>query len=87
MKRLVPLSVVAGILACFVLACSAQAAPAASVILGKFAAEAHATSQIEKVGLRRRKWRRRCFRRCMWPTERRRFCRRSCYRSSWGWRY
>ena len=93
MKRFVPLSVVAGALACFVLAGSAQAAPATNGILGKLAAETYAANQVEKVGWRRRTWRRRCFRRCMWRTDRPRFCRRSCYRRSWrwgwgrGWRY
>lgn len=58
MKRLVPLTVVASALACFVLAGSAQAAQATNGILGKLAAETHTASQVEKTD-----WRRRCFRR------------------------
>lgn len=89
MNRLLPLSVAAGALACFVLAGSAQAAPATGGALGKLAAQSHNSSQIEKAGWRRRTWRRRCVRRCMWRVGRPRFCRRSCYRRSWGrgWRY
>ncbi len=59
MKRLVPLSVVASALACFVLAGRAQAAPATGGVLGKLAAESHTVSQIEKAGWRRRS----CYRR------------------------
>ena len=83
MKRLVPLSVVAGVLACFVLAGSAQAAPATSGILGKLAAETHTASQVEKADWRRA-WRRRCFRHCMWQKDRPGLCNDYCYRRRWG---
>ncbi len=84
MKRLVTLSVVAGALACFVLAGSAQAAPATSGILGKLAAETHPASQVEKADWRRA-WRRRCFRHCMWQKDRPGLCNDYCYRRRWGW--
>ena len=41
MKRFVPLSVVASVLACFVLARWAQAAPATGGVLGELTAESH----------------------------------------------
>ncbi len=84
MKRLVPLSVVAAALACFVLAGAAQAASTTSGILGKLAAETHTASQVEKADWRRG-WRRQCFRHCMWQTDRPGYCNRSCYRRGWGW--
>lgn len=84
MKRIVPLTVVAGALACVLAAGSAQAAPATSGILGKLTAAAQSSSQIEQVG-----WRHRhhgCFRRCMWRTDGAyRYCRRKCHRRGWDW--
>lgn len=96
MTRMVPLTVVAGALACFLAAGAAQAAPAAaSGVLGKLTSTAHAATQIEKAGWRerrwkRRHWRRRCFRRCMWRTDGAyRFCKRKCRRhgrhGGWYW--
>jgi hypothetical protein len=82
MKRIVPLTAVAGALACLLAAGSAQAAPATSGILGKLTATTQSSSQIEQV-----RWRHRhhgCFRRCMWRTGGAyRYCRRRCHR--WGW--
>jgi hypothetical protein len=80
MTRIVPLTVVAGALACFLAAGSAQAAPATSGILGKLTTTAQSSSQIEKVGWRRRS----CVRRCMWRTgSSYRRCRRICRRRWW----
>ena len=59
MKRLVPLSVVASALACFVLARWAQAAPATGGVLGELTAFIPHRVQIEKTGRRRRS----CYRR------------------------
>jgi hypothetical protein len=90
MTRIVPLTIVAGALACFLAAGAAQAAPAtAGGILGKLNATADAQTQVEKAGWRKRKWSRRCFRRCMWRTDGRyRFCKHKCRRGGWrhGWR-
>lgn len=81
MNRAVPLTVVAGALACVLAAGSVQAAPANAGILGKLTATAQSSSQIEKAGWRHRHS---CFRRCMWRTGgARRFCHRRCHR--WGW--
>ncbi len=81
MNRAIPMTIAAGVLACALAAGSAQAAPA-SGILGKLAATANASTQVEQAG-----WRghhNRCFRRCMWRTDgARRFCWRKCHR--WGW--
>lgn len=88
MTRIVPLTVVAGALACFLAAGSAQAAPAAAGgILGKLNATANAQTQVDQVGWRRRH-KRRCFRRCLRRTDGAyRFCRRKCSRGGrWGWR-
>ncbi len=84
MKRLVPLCVGAGAFDCLVLAGAAQAASTTSGILGKLAEETHTASQVEKADWRRA-WRRRCFRHCMWQTDRPDYCDRSCYRRGWGW--
>ncbi len=83
MNRAFPLTLAAGVLACVLAAGSAQAAPATSGILGKLAANANASTQIEHVGWRRHRHNR-CFRRCMWRTDGAyRFCRATCHR--WGW--
>jgi hypothetical protein len=83
MTRIVPLTVVAGALSCFLIAGSAQAAPATTGILGKLATASNST-QIEKAGWRHRHGHHSCFRRCMWRTDGAyRFCRRKCHR--WGW--
>ena len=84
MKRLAPLSVVAGMLACFVLASPAHAASTMSGILGKLGAATHTARHVEKAHWRRA-WRRRCFRHCMWQTDSPSYCTRSCYRRGWGW--
>lgn len=79
MNRAVPLSIVAGALACFLAAGAAQAAPASSGVLGKLTANAQTSSQVEEVGWRRRHWRHRCVRRCMWRTGHSYYrCRRIC---------
>jgi hypothetical protein len=78
MNRAVPLTVVAGALACFVAMGSAQAAPVNSGILGKLTATAQSSSQVEQAGWRHRHS---CFRRCMRHTGGAyRFCRRKCHR-------
>ena len=82
MTRIVPLTVVAGALSCLMFAGSAQAAPAASGILGKLTT-ASASTQIEQVGWRHRhrSHRHGCFRRCMWRSDGAyRYCRRLCGR-------
>jgi len=80
MNRAVPLTVVAGALACFVAMGAAQAAPANTGILGKLNATAQSSSQIEQTGWHRRHHHR-CFRRCMRRTDGAYwFCRRRCHR-------
>ncbi len=57
MKKLLPLAAVAGALACFVAAGSAQAAPVSSNVLGKLTSVSDQNSVIEKAGYRHhRKW-------------------------------
>jgi ribulose kinase len=90
MNRAVPLTVVAGALACFVAMGSAQAATVNTGILGKLNATAQSSSQVEKAGWRHRRYRRRhyrrCVRRCMWRTHGAyRHCRRRCHHRRW-WR-
>jgi hypothetical protein len=80
------MTVAAGALAFALAAGSAQAAPAGSGILGKLTSAAPAATQVEKVAHRRRGWRHRCFRRCMWRSGGAyRHCKRKCRRGRWGW--
>ena len=68
MTRIIPLTIAAGVLACIVAAGGAQAAPASSITLGKFASVAPATASVEQVYWRRH-WRyhhRRHWRRWWW---------------------
>jgi hypothetical protein len=86
MNRAVPLTVVAGALACFVAMGSAQAATVNSGILSKLNATAQSSSQVEKAGWRHRRHYRRCFRRCMRRTDGAyRHCRRRCHHRGWRW--
>jgi hypothetical protein len=85
MNRAVSMSVAAGALALALAAGSAQAAPAGSGVLGKLTSAAPAATQVETVGHRRRGWRKRCFRRCMWRSDGAyRHCKRKCRRHR-GW--
>jgi uncharacterized cupredoxin-like copper-binding protein len=68
MTKLIPLTVVAGALACIVAAGSAQAAPASGIALGKLANVTPANASVEQVYWRRH-WRyhhRRHWRRWWW---------------------
>jgi uncharacterized cupredoxin-like copper-binding protein len=68
MTKLIPLTVVAGALACIVAAGSAQAAPASGIALGKLANVTPANASVEPVYWRRH-WRyhhRRHWRRWWW---------------------
>ena len=68
MTKLIPLTVVAGALACIVAAGSAQAAPASGIALGKLANVTLANASVEQVYWRRH-WRyhhRRHWRRWWW---------------------
>jgi uncharacterized cupredoxin-like copper-binding protein len=56
MTKLIPLTVVAGALACIVAAGSAQAAPASGIALGKLANVTPANASVEQVYWRRH-WR------------------------------
>lgn len=57
MKKFLPLAAVAGALACFAVAGSAQAAPVAGDVLGKLTTAAQSGSTIEKAHYRHhRRW-------------------------------
>jgi hypothetical protein len=66
MTRLIPLTAVAGVLACFVAAGTAQAAPASGNFLGKFTAANQASVAVENVHWRRYHWWRHHHRRHHW---------------------
>lgn len=87
MNRAVPLSFVAGAIACVLAAGAAQAAPASGGVLGKLSANAQTATQIEQVGWKknhRRHWRKKCIRRCMWRSGRSFYrCRRVCSHRRW----
>jgi len=57
MKRLIPLTAVAGVLACFVAAGTAQAAPASGSVLGKLTTVNQSAAAVEKVHYRRHHYR------------------------------
>ena len=75
MTRIIPLSAVAGVVACVLAAGSAQAAPVSSDVLGKAASTNHSSS-VEQVHWRRHHhwWRYRYYRHCGWRCHHR-----------WGW--
>jgi hypothetical protein len=57
MKKLLPLAAVAGAIACFAVAGSAQAAPASGNILGKLTTVGESNSTVEKAHYRHhRRW-------------------------------
>ena len=64
MKRIMPLTAVAGVLAFFVAAGTVQAAPASSSVLGPLTSAKQASSAVEQVGWRRdhRWWKKRYYR-------------------------
>ena len=68
MKKLLPLAVVAGALACFVAAGSAQAAPASGGMLGKLSSVAPGTSTVQQAHYyyHRRWWHRRYYHYYRW---------------------
>ena len=65
MKRLLPLTAVASVLACFVALGTAQAAPASGSVLGQLTTAKQASVAVEQVGMRRhhRWWKKRYYRR------------------------
>lgn len=82
MNRAISMTVAAGVLAFALAAGTAQAAPAGAGVLGKLATASTASTQVEKTGWhKRRHWRKRCIRRCMWRSGRSYYrCRRICSR-------
>jgi hypothetical protein len=56
MTRLIPLTAIAGALACLVAAGTAQAAPASGSVLGKFATANQASVAVTQVHWRRHHW-------------------------------
>ncbi len=66
MKKLLPLAAVAGALACFAVAGSAQAAPVSGDVLGKMSAAAQSGSAVEKAHYRHHRhwfWKKRYYKR------------------------
>jgi hypothetical protein len=65
MKRCIPLTALAGVLACLVAAGTAQAAPASGSVLGQLTTAKQASVAVEQVGWRphHRWWKKRHYRR------------------------